>query len=199
VGFNITTLLAGLGVGGIAVALALQKPMEDIFGALSLYTQQPLRVGDFCRIGSETGTVEEIGLRTTRIRSLANTVISIPNAKLASEAIDNFSVRQKILYNPTLRLRIDTNREQLDKVLKDVRELLASHEKIVKDNPRIRFQRIGKDVLELVVFAYTDTRTFPDYLEVAEDLNIKILDIVARAGTTLALPGQTLYMEPPPG
>ena len=197
-GFNITTLIAGLGVGGIAVALALQKPMEDVFGALSLYTQQPLRVGDYCRIGNETGTVEEIGLRTTRIRSLANSVISIPNARLASEPIDNLSVREKILYNPTLRLRIDTNREQLDKVLKDVRELLASHEKIVKDNPRIRFQRIDKDALELVVFAYTDTRTFPDHLEVAEDLNMKILDILARAGTTLALPGQTLYMEPPP-
>ena len=197
-GFNITTLIAGLGVGGIAVALALQKPMEDVFGALSLYTQQPLRVGDFCRIGNETGTVEEIGLRTTRIRSLANSVISIPNARLAGEPIDNLSFREKILYNPTLRLRIDTNRERLDKVLQDVRELLASHEKIVKDNPRVRFQSIGKDALELVVFAYTDTRTFPDYLEVAEDLNMKILDILAQAGTTLALPGQTLYMEPPP-
>jgi MscS family membrane protein len=125
-------------------------------------------------------------------------VISIPNARLANEPIDNLSFREKILYNPTLRLRIDTSREQLDKVLKDVRELLASHEKIVKDNPRIRFQSIGEDALELVVFAYTDTRTFPDYLEVAEDMNMKILDIVERAGTTLALPGQTLYMEPPP-
>ena len=197
VGFNITTLLAGLGVGGIAVALALQKPMEDILGALSLYTQQPMRVGDYCRIGNEVGTVEEIGLRTTRIRSLDNSVTSIPNARLASEAIDNFSARQKFLYNPTLRLRIDTSREQLDQVLKGVRGLLASHEKIVQDNPRIRFQNIGKDALELVVFAYTDTRTFPDYLEVAEDLNMKILDIVSGAGTTLALPGQTLYMEPP--
>ena len=127
VGFNITTVLAGLGVGGIAVVLALQKPMEDVFGALSLYTQQPVRVGDFCRIGKETGTVEEIGLRTTRIRSLANSVIAIPNAKLASEAIDNISARQKILYNPTLRLRIDTSRctmtEAVDQVLDQLRAL----------------------------------------------------------------------------
>ena len=172
--------------------------MEDVFGALSLYTQQPLRVGDFCRIGNETGTVEEIGLRTTRIRSLANSVISIPNARLASEPIDNFSFRQKILYNPTLRLRIDTSREQVDKVLKGIRDLLASHEKVIHDNPRIRFQRIGEDALELVVFAYTDTRTFPDHLEVAEDLNMKILDILDGAGTPLAPRGQTLYMEPPP-
>ncbi len=198
VGFNITTLLAGLGVGGIAIALALQKPLEDIFGALSLYTQQPVRVGDFCRIGSDMGTVEEIGLRSTRVRTPGDSLISIPNARLAGENIDNFSVRQKILYNPTLRLRIDTSREQLDKVLQGVRELLASHERIIKGDPRIRFQSIGKDALELGIFAYTDTRTFSDYLEVAEELNMKILDIVARAGTTLALPGRTLYMEQPP-
>jgi MscS family membrane protein len=198
VGFNITTLLAGLGVGGIAVALALQKPMEDIFGALSLYAQQPMRVGDYCRVGSEIGTIEEIGLRTTRIRSLANSVISIPNARLASEAIDNFSMRQKILYNPTLRLRIDTTRDQLDAVLQGVRDLLATHPRVVHDNPRVRFQSIGKDALELVVFAYTDTRSFPDHLEVAEDLNLKILDILSEAGTALALPGQALYMERSP-
>jgi MscS family membrane protein len=197
IGFNITTLLAGLGVGGIAVALALQKPMEDIFGAVSLYTLQPMRVGDFCRIGSETGTVEEIGLRTTRIRSLANTVISIPNAKLANEAIDNYSVRQKILYNPTLRLRVDSSREQVDQVLNGIRDLLATHEKVVKDGSRVRFQNIGVDALELVVFAYTDTRSLPDHLEVAEELNMKILEIVSSAGTTLALPGQILYMKPP--
>ena len=82
-GFNITTVLAGLGVGGIAVALALQKPMEDVFGAITLYTQQPVRVGDFCRVGNETGTIEEIGLRTTRLRTLGNTLIAIPNAQLA--------------------------------------------------------------------------------------------------------------------
>jgi MscS family membrane protein len=90
-GINITTVLAGLGVGGIAVALALQKPMEDVFGAITLYAQQPVRIGDFCRIGNETGTIEEIGLRTTRVRTLANTLIAIPNARLASEPIDNIS------------------------------------------------------------------------------------------------------------
>jgi len=92
-GINITTVLAGLGVGGIAVALALQKPMEDVFGAITLYTQQPVRVGDFCRVGTETGTIEEIGLRTTRLRTLADTLIAIPNSLLATEPIDNISAR----------------------------------------------------------------------------------------------------------
>jgi MscS family membrane protein len=197
-GFDITTLLAGLGVGGIAVALALQRPMEDIFGAVSLYTMQPLRVGDFCRVGNEMGTVEEIGLRTTRIRSLGDSVISIPNTRLVSEAIDNFSLREKFLYNPVLRLRVDTGREQLDKILQDVRDLLSSHEKIVRGKPRIRFQHIRKDALELVVFAYTDSPTYADHLAVAEDLNMSILNIVTGAGTSLALPAQVLHLQPQP-
>ena len=113
-GVNITTVLAGLGVGGIAVALALQKPMEDVFGAITLYSQQPIRVGDFCRIGNETGTIEEIGLRTTRIRTLANTVITIPNSRLASEPIDNISAREKILYRPTPAAEIRHNPETTD-------------------------------------------------------------------------------------
>jgi MscS family membrane protein len=197
-GFNITTLLAGLGVGGIAMALALQKPLEDVLGALALYTQQPVRIGDFCRIGGEIGTIEEIGLRTTRIRTLANTVISVPNSKLIGEAIDNISARQMILYNPTIRLRIETTRDQLEKVLDGIRGLLASHEKVVQQNPRVRFQNIGKDALELVIFAYTDTQIFPEYLEIAEDLNIKVLNIIAEAGTALALPGQLLYTQGSP-
>lgn len=194
-GFNITTIVAGLGVGGVAVALALQKPLEDIFGALTLYTQQPFRIGDFCRVGTQMGTVEEIGLRTTRIRTLANSLISVPNHKLAAEPIDNYSARRKILYNPTVRLRVDTSPEQLDKVLEGIRSLLQSHEKVIQDGARVRFQKIGVDALELNVFAYADVQVFADYLEVAEDLNMKILSIVEQAGSTLALPGQTLYVE----
>ena len=108
IGINITTVLAGLGVGGVAVALALQKPMEDVFGAITLYANQPVRVGDFCQIGEVTGTIEEIGLRTTRIRTLANTVIAVPNSRLANEPIDNISARQKIRFLANLRLRYDT-------------------------------------------------------------------------------------------
>jgi MscS family membrane protein len=195
VGFNITTLLAGLGVGGIAMALALQKPLEDVFGALTLYTQQPIRIGDFCRFGSDTGTVEEIGLRTTRIRTLADTLISIPNSRLATELIDNYSAREKILYKSTLRLRVDTTREQVENIIAELRRMLESHERVVQENPRVRFQTIGEDALEVTINAYTATKTFPDFLEVAEDINMQILDIISAAGTTLAVPAKSIYME----
>ncbi len=194
-GINITTVLAGLGVGGIAVALALQKPMEDVFGAITLYTQQPIRVGDFCRVGTEMGTIEEIGLRTTRLRTLANTLIAIPNGRLANEPIDNYSAREKILYRPTLRLRYDTTPEQLTHILEGIREFFSSHDRILQDNHRVRFREIADDALLIEVYAYLDTKDWSVYLELAEELNMRILEIVAQAGTTLSLPARTLHIE----
>ncbi len=194
-GINITTVLAGLGVGGIAVALALQKPMEDVFGAITLYTQQPVRVGDFCRVGTEMGTIEEIGLRTTRLRTLANTLIAIPNARLANEPIDNISAREKILYRPTLRLRYDTTPEQLTHILDGIREFFSSHDRILQDNHRVRFKEIADDALLVEVYAYLNTKDWSVYLELAEELNMRILEIVAQAGTTLSLPARTLHIE----
>lgn len=194
-GINITTVLAGLGVGGIAVALALQKPMEDVFGAITLYTQQPVRVGDFCRVGTETGTIEEIGLRTTRLRTLANTLIAIPNARLANEPIDNISARSKILFRPTLRLRYDTTPEQLQQILKGIREHLLQHARVLHESLRVRFNEIADDALLIEVFAYIDTRDWAEYLELAENINMRILEIVAQAGTSLSLPARTLHVE----
>jgi MscS family membrane protein len=194
-GVNITTVLAGLGVGGIAVALALQKPMEDVFGAITLYTQQPMRVGDFCKVGAAVGTIEEIGLRTTRLRTLANTLIAIPNARLANEPIDNISARSKILYRPTIRLRYDATPAQLQQILKGIRDYLSEHERVLHDGQRVRFIEIADDALLIEVFAHIDTKVWAEYLELAEGINIRILEIVAQAGTSLSLPARTLHVE----
>ena len=194
-GINITTVLAGLGVGGIAVALALQKPMEDVFGAITLYSQQPVRVGDFCRVGTETGTIEEIGLRTTRLRTLADTLIAIPNARLANEPIDNISARKKILFRTNLRLKYDTSAAQLQQILEGIRELFASFEKVLPEGHRVRFKEISDDALLVELNAYLDTTSWPEYLELVEKLNIQTLYIVAKAGTSLALPAQALHIE----
>jgi MscS family membrane protein len=194
-GINITTVLAGLGIGGIAVALALQKPLEDVLGAIHLYTQQPVRVGDFCRIGDATGTIEEIGLRTTHIRTLANTLIAVPNARLATEPLHNISAREKIRYRPILRLRYDTTPEQLRQILESIRDLLNSHARVLQGDNRVRFTEFADDALLVKVDAYLATTDWAEYLELAEELNIGILEIVARAGTSLSLPARTLHVE----
>jgi len=194
IGINITTLLAGLGVGGVAVALALQKPLEDMFGAVTLYTQQPVRIGDFCRIGNTMGIIEEIGLRTTSIRTLANTLIAVPNAKLATEAIDNFSRREKILYRKNIRVRHETGKDQVEDLLGKFSGLLDSNER-VKEGHRVRFIEIADDALVIEIYAYFDCKVWADYLELAESLNLQILDVIEKSGTSLAYPPGILRLD----
>ncbi len=186
-GFQIATLLAGLGVGGLAVALVLQRPLEDVFGAVTLYSQQPMRIGDFCRVGEFVGTIEEISLRTTRLRTLDNTVVAIPNAKISTAEIDNISMRRKIWYHPVLKLRYDSTPEQIRKVLDKTRELLDGHDKVMED-ANVRLTEVGDYNVEVGVRAYIATTSFDEFLAVAEDLNLAIMDIVAGSGATFASP-----------
>ena len=181
-GYNISALLAGLGVGGVSIALAMQKTFEDLFGALTLYTQQPMRVGDFCKFGDVTGTVEEIGLRTTRVRTMANTVVSIPNARLAYDVVDNYSVRRRIWYNPIVKLQYDTSRAQLDKILSATMAALEAHPDVLEEAARVRFTDFGMEGFEVTVHAYIATTDFARYLEVAQEVNLSIVDIVEGAG-----------------
>ncbi len=186
-GFQITTLLAGLGVGGLAVALVLQRPLEDVFGAVTLYSQQPVRVGDFCRVGEFVGTIEEISLRTTRLRTLDNTVVAIPNAKIATAEIDNISMRRKIWYHPVLKLRYDSTPEQIQEVLDKTRELLNGHDKVMED-ANVRLTGVGDYAVEVGVRAYIATTTFDEFLAIAEELNLAIMEIVAGSGATFSSP-----------
>jgi MscS family membrane protein len=194
-GVNVTALLAGLGVGGIAVALAAQRTLENLFGGISLMSDQPVRVGDFCRFGEKLGTVEDIGLRSTRVRTLDRTVVTIPNAEFSKMELDNYSRRDRIWYHPRIGLRYETTPDQLRYVLVEVRRMLYSHPRVLPDPARIRFVEFGAYSLDLEVFAYVDTRDFGEFLEIAEDLNLRIMDIVSRAGSGFAFPSQTTYLE----
>ncbi len=193
--YNVTALLAGLGVGGIAVALAAQKSIEHLIGAITLYTAQPVRVGDFCRFGSSLGTVEEIGLRSTRIRTLDDTLVSVPNAEFSNLHLDNYSKRQKIWYHPRLQLRYETTPDQLRYVLVEIRKLLYSHPRVYPDPARVRFVGFGDYSLDLDIFAYIAETDYGKFLEVSEDLNLRIMDIVREAGSSFAVPAQTTYLE----
>ncbi len=195
IGVNITTVLAGLGVGGLAVALALQKPIEDMMGALTIFSQASMRVGDLCRYGTEVGEVEEIGLRTTRLRTLTNTVVSVPNALIASVEVENLSFRTKIRYWPTLRLKYDTTPEQIRLIGKRIEEALEQNEQVHDDPIRVRFTDFGDDALLIKVHSFIKTTNFSEFLAVAEDINIQIMDIVKSSGASFALPGRAIVME----
>ena len=195
IGFRVTTLLAGLGVGSIAVALAAQKSIENLIGAITLYTSKPVRVGDFCKFGNFLGTIEEIGLRATRVRTLDNTIVTVPNAEFMNLHIDNFTQRKKIWYHPRIKLRYETSPDQIRYILTEIKKLLVSHPKVLPDPARVRFTNFGDYSLDLDIFAYIDETVYGDYLEIAEDLNLQIMDIIAKAGSRVAFPSQTAYLE----
>jgi len=195
IGVNITTVLAGLGVGGLAIALALQKPLEDMMGAFTIFSQATIRVGDFCKYGTFMGVVEDIGLRTTRIRTLTNTIVTIPNSRIAYVEVENISEREKIRFWPTLRLRYDTTPEQLRTVTKGILKMLEEHERVYDDPLRTRFTDFDEDAILVKVHSFMKTTDFPESLEIAEDLNFRIMEIVQSAGARFALPGKSIYME----
>jgi len=191
-GFQITAVLTGLGIGGVAVALVLQKPLEDVFGAITLYTQQPVKIGDFGRFGSVTGTVEEISLRTTRIRTLANSLISVPNMRLAGEPIENLSAREKYLYSPVLRLQGEASGEDLSRLLEQIRAALTADDRVLDDGMRVRFTAITLAGFDVSVFAYINAVDWPDYLEVAETLNLAVVELISASPLSLVTQGAVL-------
>jgi len=194
VGVNITTLLAGLGVGGLAIALALQKPIEDMMGALTIFSQASVRVGDLVRFGTTTGWVEDIGLRATRVRTLTNSVVSVPNSTFAYLELDNLTQREKIRYWPTLRLRYDTRRETIQRICTRISETLAADPWVYEEAVRARFTDFADDAILVKVHAFLKTAEFAQSLEYRERLNLTIMQIVEEEGAKFALPGTTLYV-----
>jgi MscS family membrane protein len=198
-GFNMSTALAGLGIGGIAIAFAAQKTLENLFGGVSLLGDEVIRVGDVCRFGDRVGTVEDISLRSTRIRTPERSELSIPNGTLATMNVENLSRRDKILFNTKLGLRYETSADQLRYVLAQVRRLLYEHPKVETDSARIRFIGYENNSLSLEVFCYVLTRDSNEFLAIQEDLLLRIMEIVEASGTGFAFPSRTLYLGRDPG
>ncbi len=187
VGFNLTTMLAGLGIGGIAIAFAAQKTLENLFGGISVLADEVIRVGDFCRFGDRVGTVEDISLRSTRVRTLERTELSIPNGSLATMNVENFTRRDKFLFNPTLGIRGETSADQLRYLLAEIRRMFYEHPKIESESARIRFAGLDKGTLNLEVFSHILTRDMAEFTAIAEDVWLRIMEIVEKSGSGFAL------------
>ena len=193
-GIPLTPVLAGLGVGGLAIALAVRPTLENVIGGLTLFADKPVRIGDFCRFGDEYGTVEEIGLRSTRLRKLDDTLVSLPNADFSQRELTNYARRRRWLYRTTLGLRYETSPEQLRYVMVKLREMLLGHPKASPDWLHVRFDGFGAYSLDISIFAYIRTRDWLIYRAVREDINLRVMDIVKEAGTGFAFPSQTAYL-----
>jgi MscS family membrane protein len=155
-----------------------------------------VKVGDFVGFGDKVGTIEEIGLRGTRIRTLDRSVITVSNAEFANMHLENYSVRDRFWYHPRLKLRYETTPEQIRYVLVEVRKMLYAHPKVLPDPLWVRFVGMKDYSLDIDVFAYIGVTDFNESLEVAEDLNLRIMDIVTAAGTDFSIPAQIQFEAP---
>ena len=189
-GYNTSAILAGLGVGGIAVALAAQKTIENLFGGVSLISDRPVLVGDFCQFGGQVGTIEDIGLRSTRIRTLDRTVVTVPNSQFSTMTLENFSKRDRMWFHPKLSLRRDTSPDQVQKMMAAIVEILEKHEMVDASGVPLRFTKIASQSLDLEVFAYVLTPDFNVYLKVQSEILLQILEASHRLGIGFAVPFQ---------
>ena len=198
-GVDVTTGLAALGIGGLALALGAQKAIENFVGSVMLITDHPIRVGDFCKAGEIIGTVLSIGMRSTRIRTLDQTVVTIPNGKLSSDIIENFAHRTKFKFQAILGLRAETDSNKIQDILSKLRTLLREHGKIDPNPARIRLIELAASSINLEVFAYINTADLEEFMKIREELLLRMMDIVKASGSDLAFPSQTLYLTADPG
>ena len=193
-GVDVTAALAALGIGGLAIALGAQKLFENMIGSLTLIADRPIRIGDFCRFGTAMGTVEEIGIRSTRIRTLDRTLLTVPNGELSSLQIENFSHRDRFWFHPVLNLRYETSVDQMHYVLQSLRSMLSDHPKVEAGSVRVRLIALAAYSLDLELFAYVYARDYASFLEIQEGLLLNCMEIVEDSGTGFAFPSSTLYL-----
>jgi MscS family membrane protein len=190
-GLDVTTALAGVGIGGLALGFGAQKTFENLLGGVSILFDKALQVGDTCKIGMQIGTVEDIGLRSTKIRTAERTLLSIPNGTVATATLENYRFREKILCQQILRLRYDMAPGHVRYFLEEIRGLMRRHPKVETDTARVRMVRFAEYALEVELFLYILERDYNQFLEIQEGLLLQVMEILENTGAVVALPSQT--------
>ena len=195
-GINVSALLASLGLGGLAFALAAKDTASNLFGGLTVLADKSMKVGDWVKIGSVEGIVEDIGLRTTKIRSFEKSYITVPNQFISNQPLENFSRRNVRRIKMNIGITYDTPREKVVKILEEIRNMLREHPRIAKDQLlMVYFTNFGDSSLDIFIYCFTDTANWAEYLSIREDVNLKIMEIVERNGSSFAFPSRSIYVE----
>jgi len=195
-GIDVTTGVAALGIGGIALALGAQKSVENLVGSITLIADKPVQVGDFCKVGDVLGTVEDVGIRSTRIRTLERTVVTIPNGDFAARQIENFAPRDSFLFNPLIRLEYGIGSAQLLEAIEMIEGILIAHDRIAQPGARARLKDLGISSIDVEVFSYIKAADFDESLVIRQDLLLTIFAKLEQLGVAIAYPTQTLQLRP---
>ncbi len=194
-GYSVSSLLAGLGIGGLAVALALQDTLGNFFGSIFIFMDRPFTIGDMVKIGDVEGTVEQIGFRSTRIRTWPATLVCIPNKTVAEATIDNWSKMPKRRVLQTVGVTYETTADQMQGAVAAIREVLAGDEGVDQEFIVVRFSDFGASSLDIKVIYFTKAIPYLEHLETKERVNLAIMRTVKRLGLSIAFPTQTVYLE----
>ena len=185
---NIASLIAGLGIGGLAVALAAKESLENLFGSFTIFLDKPFVVGDLIKVGTVEGNIEKIGFRSTRIRTAEKSFVTVPNKKMVDSELDNLSMRMQRLAKFNIGLTYETKPEQIKNIVKNIQICLDNYPIIMKDETIIKLHNFSETAINIMVSYTVDTMEFKVYLNVREEINYKIMEIVEKYGTRFAHP-----------
>jgi len=194
-GYSVTSLIAGLGIGGLAVALALQDTLANFFGAVFLFLDRPFAVGDWIKLGDVEGVVEEIGFRSTRVRTWPATLVTVPNKTVADATVDNWSRMPKRRVMQTVGVTYETTAEQMEEAVKAIRQIVENDDGVDKEFIVIRFTDFGDSSLNILVYYFTKSTALADHLATKERINLAIMRTLADMGLSIAFPTRTIYFE----
>lgn len=194
-GYSVASLLAGLGIGGLALALAAQDTLSNVFGAVTILIDRPFAVGDWIESGGQEGVVEEIGLRSTRIRTFGKTQLSIPNSMLANSVVNNWSRMPIRRVKMTVGVTYESTTDQMQKAVEGIRALLEAHPEVYQEFFLVNFTDFGASSLDIFVYYFTKTTVWAEYLAVRQDVNLKIMRLLETLGMEVAFPTRTIHMH----
>ena len=198
-GINVTALVASLGLGGLAFALAAKDTASNMFGSFALLADKSIRIGEWIKVGGVEGTVEDIGMRTTKIRSFEKSLITVPNQIVSNSPIENFSRRGVRRIKMRIGVTYGTTADQMNAIVEEIRDMLHNHEKISqKDTLLVNFESFGDSALNIFIYTFTNTANWERYLNIREDIHLKIMKIVEDNGSGFAFPSQSIYVEQMP-
>ena len=194
-GYSVSSLLAGLGIGGLAVALALQDTLSNFFGSIFIFLDRPFSVGDWIKIGDVEGTVEQVGFRSTRIRTWPATLVSIPNKTMASGTIDNRSKMPKRRVHQTVGVTYETTADQMEQAVRAIRDIITNDDGVDKEFIVVRFTDFGDSSLKIMLYYFTKAVAFADHLAIKERINLAVMRALRGMGLSIAFPTHTVYFE----
>ena len=193
-GADMTALITGLGIGGIAIAMASKESLENLLGSFTIFLDKPFTVGDMVTVGSITGKVEKVGLRSTRLRTFDRSLVTLPNKKMIDAELDNLGERPVRRVKFSVGLTYETSVEQIKKIVDDIQTMVDDHPK-TNDEGKVRFQEFGSSSLDVLVIYFVDSPSWDDLIDVREDINYKIMEIVKKHNSDFAFPSTTVYLQ----